>query len=36
LEELRTLGCDYVQGYFISKPLSACDVAVWLELERRF
>jgi diguanylate cyclase (GGDEF)-like protein len=25
LEELRELGCDYGQGYFFSKPLSAAD-----------
>jgi diguanylate cyclase (GGDEF)-like protein len=35
LEELRTLGCDYVQGFFISRPLPAEEVTVWLELERR-
>jgi diguanylate cyclase (GGDEF)-like protein len=35
LEELRTLECDFVQGYFVSKPLAAHEVTVWLELERR-
>ena len=27
---LRELGCDQVQGYFISKPVSATDLEVWL------
>jgi diguanylate cyclase (GGDEF)-like protein len=31
LERLRALGCDMVQGYFLSRPLSAADVATWLK-----
>ena len=29
LDELRTLGCDYVQGFLISKPLRAGEVLAW-------
>ena len=27
LSKLRALGCDYAQGYFISKPITAMDLA---------
>ena len=27
---LRGAGCDIVQGYFLSRPISAADLAVWL------
>jgi EAL domain-containing protein (putative c-di-GMP-specific phosphodiesterase class I) len=30
LERLRSMGCDLVQGYFLSRPLTASDVAQWL------
>lgn len=30
-EELRALGCDYIQGYLISKPISHNDLATFLE-----
>ena len=30
LERLRTLGCDMVQGYFLSRPLAADRVAIWM------
>ena len=30
LEFLRELGCDYVQGYFLSRPLPADELAVWM------
>jgi diguanylate cyclase (GGDEF)-like protein len=30
LEELRSLGCDMVQGYLLSRPLTADAVALWL------
>jgi diguanylate cyclase (GGDEF)-like protein len=30
LERLRTLGCDMVQGYFLSRPLIAKDVPTWI------
>lgn len=30
LIKLRELGCDYAQGYFISKPMPADEVAQWL------
>ena len=29
LEQLRALGCDSVQGFLLSRPLSAVDVASW-------
>lgn len=31
---LRRLGCDLVQGYLISKPLSAADTAIYLKQPR--
>jgi EAL domain-containing protein (putative c-di-GMP-specific phosphodiesterase class I) len=27
---LRDLGCDIIQGYFISRPLSQTDLIKWL------
>ncbi len=30
LELLRGLGCDIVQGYYLTRPLSAHDLAIWL------
>ena len=30
LERLRTLGCDMVQGFFLSRPLPADQVAAWM------
>jgi diguanylate cyclase len=30
--ELAKLGCDYAQGYFLSKPLSPEKMSVWLEV----
>ncbi|HEX4726424.1 MAG TPA: EAL domain-containing protein [Jatrophihabitans sp.] len=33
LDELRTLGCDVAQGYFISRPMSAADLDQWLQRE---
>jgi EAL domain-containing protein (putative c-di-GMP-specific phosphodiesterase class I) len=30
LERLRTLGCDMVQGYFLSRPLPPEQVAAWM------
>ena len=30
LERLRTLGCDMVQGFFLSRPLAADQVAAWM------
>jgi diguanylate cyclase (GGDEF)-like protein len=29
---LAALGCDYAQGYFLSKPLSAEKLTIWLEV----
>lgn len=33
LDELRSLGCDIVQGYYISRPLGASDLRNWLARE---
>ena len=30
LDRLRSMGCDYYQGYFVSKPMSMTEMAVWL------
>src|SRR5438445_6143007 len=30
--KLAQLGCDYAQGYFLSKPLSPDKASVWLEI----
>jgi len=30
LERLRALGCDMVQGFFLSKPLTASDISAWV------
>jgi len=29
-DQLRTLGCDMVQGYLLSPPLAAADVEQWM------
>jgi EAL domain-containing protein (putative c-di-GMP-specific phosphodiesterase class I) len=34
LEWLRALGCDTAQGYYISRPIAALDLEVWLEKNR--
>ena len=34
LERLRALGCDMVQGFFISRPLAAADVERWVRESR--
>ena len=31
LERLRTLGCDIVQGFYLSRPLAADLVAAWMD-----
>jgi diguanylate cyclase (GGDEF)-like protein len=31
LDRLRALGCEMVQGYLVSRPMAAEEVAVWLE-----
>jgi diguanylate cyclase len=31
LQELDALGCDAIQGYYISRPLPADDLIHWLE-----
>jgi diguanylate cyclase (GGDEF)-like protein len=33
LDELRALGCDIAQGYYISRPMSATDLEKWLQRE---
>jgi predicted signal transduction protein with EAL and GGDEF domain len=30
--KLAELGCDYAQGYFLSKPLSPEKMTIWLEV----
>jgi sensor c-di-GMP phosphodiesterase-like protein len=30
LELLKALGCDAVQGYFVSRPVAAADLEHWL------
>jgi EAL domain-containing protein (putative c-di-GMP-specific phosphodiesterase class I) len=34
-EKLKELGCDYIQGYLFSKPLSAEDFRSYLEAEKK-
>jgi predicted signal transduction protein with EAL and GGDEF domain len=29
-DALGRLGCDFVQGYFVSKPLAAADFIAWI------
>ncbi len=31
LELVKTLGCDYMQGYYIAKPMSPADFDVWVK-----
>ena len=31
MERLAQLGCDFAQGYYMSRPLPADELAVWLE-----
>ena len=35
LELVRSLGCDEVQGYLMSRPLPAADATAWLAGQRR-
>jgi diguanylate cyclase (GGDEF)-like protein len=30
LEQLRALGCDYVQGFFLSRPIAATELPAWM------
>ncbi|MCP5160279.1 MAG: EAL domain-containing protein [Hahellaceae bacterium] len=29
-EVLKSMGCDYIQGYYLAKPMAAADVAQWI------
>jgi len=31
LDMLKSMGCDYIQGYFISRPLSAQNLLKFIE-----
>ncbi|HAF54051.1 MAG TPA: hypothetical protein DCL01_02230, partial [Thauera sp.] len=31
LQRLGALGCDLAQGYFIGKPMTAADLAAWMD-----
>ena len=31
MDELRELGCDYQQGYYISRPLDGSALIEWLQ-----
>jgi predicted signal transduction protein with EAL and GGDEF domain len=31
LEQLRDLGCDEAQGFFLAKPEPAAEIAAWLK-----
>ena len=33
LTELRELGCDYAQGFFISRPLAPDEVPAWAAMQ---
>ena len=33
-EVLAGLGCDYIQGYLVSRPMNGTDLAAWLEARR--
>jgi EAL domain-containing protein (putative c-di-GMP-specific phosphodiesterase class I) len=33
-QQLRVLGCDEAQGYFMSRPLPATEMEEWLEAQR--
>jgi EAL domain-containing protein (putative c-di-GMP-specific phosphodiesterase class I) len=30
-EELKALGCDTAQGYFLGRPMPAADLEAWLQ-----
>jgi diguanylate cyclase (GGDEF)-like protein len=31
MDRLRSMGCDYYQGYYVSRPMSKTDMMAWLE-----
>ena len=33
--QLRAMGCDYAQGYLISRPLPLADLLPWLAAQQR-
>ena len=34
LNRLKGMGCDYYQGYYVSKPMSKADMAAWLSKQQ--
>ena len=34
LDRLQRMGCDYYQGYHVSKPMAMADMTAWLSEHR--
>ena len=35
VEGLRQIGCDYIQGYVYSKPLSIEEFEIWMKILKK-